>query len=251
MRFLPVVVLAALTTVSCAKKSSGQEFQKLAEEFVYKTLSFSPVTASGQGLHQYNGANFDLQLDDPGSRAIDKQRDYYIDVHRRMEAFDKDSLAPEDRADYDIIDSSIALALFDLDVVQTWHHAPQSYVELLGSALFNPFVLEYAPKEQRYDSIIARLKKIPDFLGVTRRQLFNVPPVWAQVAKAENDGNIDLVDKTLREGVPPEKKAAYDEAAAAALDTLKSFNRFLEHEVPNRGSADWRLGAEHYATKFR
>jgi uncharacterized protein (DUF885 family) len=251
MRSLPLLLIAALTTISCAKKSSGPEFQKLEEEFVYKTLSFSPVTASGQGLHQYNGANFDLQLDDPSQRAIQQQRDYYIDVHRRMEAFNKDSLAPEDRADYDIIDSSIAAALFDLDVVQTWHHAPQPYVELLGTALFNPFVLEYAPKEQRYDSIIARLKKIPDFLGVTRRQLFNVPPVWAQVAKAENDGNIDLVDKTLREGVPADKKAAYDEAAEAALDSLKSFNRFLEHELPNRGGGDWRLGADHYATKFK
>jgi uncharacterized protein (DUF885 family) len=251
MRTLPLLAIAALITVSCARKSSGPEFQKLSEEFVYKTLSFSPVAASGQGLHQYNGANFDLELDDPSSKAIQKERDYYIDVHKRMEAFDKDSLPPEDRADYEIIDSAIGQALFDNDVVQSWHHAPQAYVELLGTALFNPCVLEYAPKEQRYDSIIARLKKIPDFLGVTRLQLFNVPPVWAQVAKAENDGNIDLIDKTLREGVPPEKKAAYDEAAAGALDTLKSFNRFLEHEVPNRGGGDWRLGAEHYATKFK
>jgi len=253
MRSLSVLLIAALGTVSCAKKSSGPEFQKLSEEFVYRTLAFSPVNAAGQGLHQSNGVNFDLELDDPGFAAIQKQRDYYVAVHKRMEQFDKDSLAPEDRADYDIIDSAIGQAQFDLDIAQSWRHSAQSYVELLGSALFNPFVLEYAPKPERYDSIIARLKKIPKFLDVAKSQLIDVPPVWAQVAKGENDGNIDLVDKVLREGVPAEKKTAYEEAAAPAIDALKAFNRFLETDLPKRGrgTADWRLGAEHYATKFR
>lgn len=254
MRSVALVMIVAFAMASCSKKSSGPEFQKLAEEFVYKTLSFSPVGASGQGLHKYNGQDFDLQLDDPSFGAIQKQRDYYVDVHRRLEAFNKDSLSPEDQADYDIIDTAIGLALFDMDVAQSWRHSAQSYVELLGSALFNPFVLDYAPKPARYDSIIARLTKIPQFLDVAKYQLSQVPPVWTQVAKEENDGNIDLVDKTLRAGVPPEKKAAYEAAAAPALDALKAFNRYLETDLPKRGGgskADWRLGAEHYATKFR
>jgi len=252
MRTLLLVLI--LCTISCSRKTPAPEFQKVAEDFVDTTLSFSPVSASGQGLHKYNGQDFDRDLDDFGRRSINKQRDYYIALHKRLEDFNKDSLSPEDRADYDIIDTQIGLALFDIDIAQSWQHSPQSYVELLGSALFNPFVLEYAPKPERYEHIIARLQKIPQFIDVAQRQLGGAPPIWAQVAKEENDGNIDLIDKTLREGVPPDQKQAYDLAATPALDSLRGFNRFLETDLPRRtlgATPDWRLGADHYRTKFK
>ncbi len=249
-----ILLVLILCTVSCSRKTPSPEFEKAATDFVYTSLSFSPVTASGQGLHKYNGQDFDRDLDDFSFSAIQKQRDYYVGLHKRLEAFDSDSLSPEDRADYDIIDDAIALDLFDLDIVQSWRHSPQTYVELLGSALFNPFVLEYAPKPERYEHIIARLQKTPQFIETARRQIGQVPPVWAKVAKEENDGNIDLIDKTLRGGAPPERRKAYDLAASAALDSLRGFNRFLENDLPRRSgnsAPDWRLGAERYRTKFR
>jgi uncharacterized protein (DUF885 family) len=241
-------------TVSCSSKTPTQDFGKVADEFVNTTLSFSPVSASGQGLHKLNGVDFDRQLDDIGFQAVQKQRDYYIDLHKRLGNFDKKALSAEDRADYDIIDTQIGLALFDLDIAQTLRHSPQSYVELVGTALFNPFVLEYASKAERYEHIIARLLRVPTFLTEARRQLAGVPPIWAEVAKQENDGNIDLVDKTLRAGVPPEQKKAYDAAADEALDALKAFSKFLGTELPKRvrqPPMDWRLGADRYATKFK
>ncbi len=60
--------------------------------------------------------------------------------------------------------------------------------------------------------------------------------IWIQVAKEENDGNIDLIDKTLREGVPAPQKQAYDQAAKPALDALREFNRFLENDLPKRST---------------
>jgi uncharacterized protein (DUF885 family) len=255
MRLLPFVLILLLGTVSCSRRTPAADFGKVTEDFVYTTLSFSPVTASGQGLHKYNGHDYDRDLDDLRRRSIDTQRDYYIALHKRLEGFDKEALSPEDRADYDIIDTQIGLALFDLDIVQSLSHSPQSYVELLGSALFNPFVLEYAPKAERYEHIIARLEKIPGFIEVARRQLFATPPIWAQVAKEENDGNVDLIDKTLREGAPADQKKAYDTAATPAIEALHGFNTFLEKDLPKRTppgvTSDWRLGADRYRTKFK
>jgi uncharacterized protein (DUF885 family) len=249
-----LLFLLIVCTVSCSRGTPAPEFQKVAQDFVDATLSFSPVTASGQGLHKLNGQDFDRDLDDFSRRSIQKQRDYYIALHKRLEGFNKDSLSPEDRADYDIIDTQIGLALFDIDIAQSWQHSPQTYVELLGSALFNPFVLEYAPKAERYEHIIARIGKIPQFIQVAQRQLLAAPPIWAQVAKEENDGNIDLIDKTLREGVPADQKKAYDLGATPAIDSLRSFNHFLETDLPRRtfgATPDWRLGADHYRTKFK
>ena len=247
-------LLLILSTVSCSRGRPASEFGALTEEVVYKTLSFSPVNASGQGLHKYNGEDFDRELDDLSFRGIRRQRDYFVDLHKRLQEFDRNSLGPEDRADYDIIDYQIGLALFDTDVAQSWRRSPQTYVELLGSALFNPLVLEYAPKEERFQHIIARLGKIPGFVDVARRQIFGVPPVWEKVAEEENNGNIDLIDKTLRDAVPPSLKAAYDSAAEPALDALRGFSRFLHNDLPHRrgqNAPDWRLGADQYAMKFK
>src|SRR5580658_819760 len=192
MRLIPIVVLLSLSTISCWNSSSSAGFPKLTEEFVYKSLSFSPVSASSQGLHEYGGVNFDTQLDDMGFRAIQQQRDFYVDFHKRLEAFDKNSLTPEDRADYEIIDSQIGLALFDTDIAQSWRRSPQMYVELIGNALYNPLLLEYAPKEDRFRHIIARMNKVPAFIDTARRQLGPAPTEWLKVAAEENASNIDL-----------------------------------------------------------
>jgi uncharacterized protein (DUF885 family) len=261
------LLLFLLVLASCAPRTPPSQFTKVSEEAVYKLLSFSPVHASGQGLHQWNGQDFDSELDDLSFRGVQKERDYLVDLHKRLEAFDQNALTPEDRADRDIISYEIGRSLFDLDVARSWQRSPQTYVELIGGALFNPFVLEYAPKQDRYRHIIARLEKIPNFLDVARRQLSGVPPIWANVAKEENDGNIALVGKTLRDGAPPDLKAAYETAAGPALDALRGFNRFIEVELPRRASRrgggpdnpppgrgntpDWRLGADEYATKFK
>jgi len=266
MRMIPIVVLLTLCTVACRHSSSDSEFPKLTEEFVYQSLAFSPVFASSQGLHQYKGVSFDTQLDDVSRRAIQQQRDFYADFHKSLETFDKGSLSAEDRADYEIIDSQIGLALFDIDMAQSWQHSPQSYVELIGNALYNPFVLEYAPKEDRFRHIIARMNKIPIFMDTAKRQLGQAPPEWVKVAAEENDGNIDLIEKTLRAEVPASLKADYDSAASPALDSLRSFNRFLSEGMGRRGdrgpgggnangsvngNLDWRLGPEKYGVKFR
>ncbi|MDP9170473.1 MAG: DUF885 family protein, partial [Acidobacteriota bacterium] len=256
MRIRPAILaLLALLSIACSRKTPPSEFSKLSEEATYKLLAFSPVAASGQGLHKYNGQDLDRELDNPGFRFIQAQRNYAVDLHKRLGQFDKDALSPEDRADYDILDYQIGLTLFDTDVAASWRRSPQTYVELLGSAVFNPFVLEYAPKEERYRHIIARLEKFPNFVDSARRQLSNVPAIWAKVAVGENAGNIALIDKDIREGAPASIRAAYDAAAAPALDALRGLTRFLETELPQRSrrdlSDDWRLGPDQYATKFK
>jgi len=249
-----LVALLALFSLCCTRKTSSTDFQKLTDGAVYKILSFSPVNASGQGLHKYNGENLDRELDSFTFKSISDQRSYYAGLHKQLADFDKNALQPEDRADYDILEYQIGLALFDIDIAQSWRHSPQTYVELLGTALFNPLVLEYAPKEQRFQDIIARLEKIPGFIDIARRQLTEVPKIWVDVAKEENDGNIDLIDHTLREAAPAGMKSSYDAAAAPALDSLRVFSRFLATDAHLRNSglhADWRLGPERYATKFK
>src|SRR5438270_4120655 len=150
MRRLLLVLPILMSALSCSPKKPASEFPELVEEFVYKSLSFSPVTASSQGLHQYQRRDLDRELDQIGFQQIQTQRQYYADIHKRLQQFDQNALTEEDRADYDIVETQIGLALFELDIAQTWRRNPTAVVEMIGSALFNPLVVEYAPKAERF-----------------------------------------------------------------------------------------------------
>jgi uncharacterized protein (DUF885 family) len=251
---LPGALLLVLLFCGC-KKNINQQFPAMEEEYIGTTLSFSPANATAQGYHNHMGTDLDSALDDLSGRGIQAQRDFYSSFHQKLQDVDREKLPAEEQADYDIIQDQIALAQLDIDVIQTWRHNPTYYVELLGNALFSPYVLDYAPKEKRAQQIISRMGKIPKFLDQAKRNLFAAPPVWIQVAQQENQGNISLIDDTIRAFIPEPQKDAYAHAADAAILELKEFDRFLKEALPQRKDGkqtpDWRLGEDVYKLKFR
>src|SRR2546422_3423969 len=139
-------------------------FDPVAEEFVYGTLALSPVSATQSGYHQHKGKTLDEALDDFSAQGIAAQRQFYTGFRERLDQWNRSSLTPEERADFQILRDQIELGLLELDHIQSYRHNPTLYVELIGNGLFNPLVLEYAPKPQRIRHIIARLGKIPALL---------------------------------------------------------------------------------------
>ena len=90
---------------------------------------------------------------------------------------------------------------------------------------------------------------MPALFEQAKANLTDAPEVWNRVAREENDGNIALIDKTLRDAVPESRKAAYSAAAAKAIAAVRDFNAFLKDKLSAKTS-DWRLGKEKYAQKF-
>src|SRR5947209_16830706 len=94
-------------------RNPPEAFSRLSDEFVYTTLSFSPIAASGAGLHQYNNQNLDDLLDDVLPGAFERQRQFYTDFRKRLMNLDTGPLAAGDRADVSIIQDQISLALLE------------------------------------------------------------------------------------------------------------------------------------------
>ena len=235
----------------CGTKPPLESFGKLAEEFVYTSLANSPAGATQVGYHSHNGVALDSLLDDYSDRSIEQQRHWYQDFRIRLASSVKEgSLNAEDRADYDIVQDQISLALLEFDSIQSYKHNPALYVELIGNALYTPFILEYADKTTRFRQIIARLLKIPLLVQQAERQLVSAPEIWNTVAQGENEGNIALIDQGMHAAVPSELREEYETAASGAVKSLHQFNDFLKYKLSNR-AYDWQLGSDHYAQKFR
>ena len=246
-----VPVLAACLIAAGCGKNPAEQLAQLSTEYVYTTLSFSPSLATGVGLHEHEKQKLDEMLDDVSPQGLDRQRRFYQKFQERLSEIKTDKLSAEDKADHSILQDQTALSLLELTEVHSHSHNPTLYVETLGNALFNPLVLEYAPKPVRIQHIIVRLQKIPLFLDHARTNLVSAPGIWNTVAMEENQGNIDLVERVIRAAVPPELSDAYSKAARPALDAMNKFQEYLKNSLSERGRADWRLGQDKYSRKFR
>jgi uncharacterized protein (DUF885 family) len=257
MSRLAVALIVLISVAGCrqtapsppAQQTPPMDFEKLTDEFTHGVLAFSPVVATQVGYHQHQGTSLDEALDDYSPAGIETQRRFLVDFQTRLGALNAAPLDPEQQADLEILRNNIGVSLLELDTIQNYRHNPTVYVELAGNALYTPYVLNYAPLETRFQHIIKRLEKVPALVSQAKMNLVDAPNVWNRVAREENDGNIQLIDHTLRAAVPSALKASYDAAAASALTSLKDLNTFLAQTLSSKTS-DWRLGKEKYARKF-
>jgi len=258
MRRYLLLVLAGVFAFACSAPppantntppaNGAMDFEKLTDDLLYGSLALSPVGATQAGYHEHNGLQLDEQIDDFSAAGIEAQRRFYDGLATRINALDAASLDHEQQADLDIMKNQLNLAMLELTVIQSYKHNPTVYVELAGNALFAPYMLNYAPKERRFQQITKRLEKIPALFEQAKANLIDAPEVWNRVAREENEGTIGLIDKTLRAEVPEAQKADYSRAADGAVAALKAFSTYLEKDLSAKTS-DWRLGKEKYARK--
>jgi uncharacterized protein (DUF885 family) len=244
-----VILAVGVFTGACSRRSPAGQFDKLTEDFLYGSLSLSPVSATATGYHVHNGVPLDELIDDYSPGGLEQLRTFYKDFQLRAASLDVNKLDKEQRVDLDMMKNNAELALLELDTIQSYKHNPTVYVELIGNALYTPYMLNYAPIEKRFEQITKRLERVPALFNQAKLNLVDAPEVWNRVAREENDGNIELIDKTLRAAAPESQKTLYAAAAAKALAAAREFNDFLAERLSAKPS-DWRLGKEKYARKF-
>ena len=257
MRRLAAVLTVLICAAGCGQTATSppqqttppMDFGTLTDDFTRGVLALAPVAATQVGYHEHHGTSLDGALDDYSPTGIERQRKFFLDFQKRLAAWDGASLDAGQHADLEILRNNIGVFLLELDTIQNYRHNPTVYVELAGNALYTPYLLNYAPIEQRFGHIITRLEKIPALVEQAKANLVDAPDVWNRVAREENQGNIELIDRTLRGAAPAALQASYDAAAAPALTALKDLNTFLAGTLSSKTS-DWRLGKEKYARKF-
>jgi uncharacterized protein (DUF885 family) len=245
-----LLVWAPLCGAGVPAAAPAANADALVTEFVYQSLALSPVAASSAGYHVHDTLRLDGVWDDYSAAGLDKRRQFNRQVLQRLDALEHAGLDAERMADLDVIRDAVNLERLELDRIQDFRHNPTQYVELIGNGLYTPFVLNYAPPEVRFQDLIGRLRALPALVAQAKVNLLDAPEVWNRVAREENEGNIELIDKTLRDATPATLRAAYTAAAAPALQSLRDFNNYLATTLAGKTS-DWRLGKDKYQQKCR
>jgi len=248
------VAVSVAVLISCLSPARATptdlQFNQVVEDFVFGTLALSPTTATGIGYHRHHGAVLDDMLEDFSPAGIKASLGLLSDIEARIAKLDSKSLSAEQRADIDIMHDAIEATRLDVEDIQSYRHNPTTYVELIGNALYTPYVLHFAAADERYKHIIKRLKLIPQLLAQAKENLQDSPEIWNKVAREENAGNVELIEGVLRSDCPAALVHDYGQAATPALDALRGFNIWLDTSLSKK-TADWRLGPKRYAQKFR
>jgi uncharacterized protein (DUF885 family) len=241
-------ILAVAFSAPALAATPHSQADALVNDFVYESLALAPATATFAGYHVHKGVRLDSLWDDYSQAGIARERRFNLGLWQRLDSLQGAPIDAERQADLDMVRDAVGLNLLELDHVQDYRHNPTVYVELIGNGLYNLYVLNSAPEEQRFGYIIKRLQRLPVLVAQARANLMDSPEVWNRVAREENDGNIELIDKTLRAATPTALKTAYSAAATPALKSLREFNDYLAGTLSQKTS-DWRLGAENYRQK--
>jgi uncharacterized protein (DUF885 family) len=254
LRYLGFALIVAICScgieATVARGSPADlQFSQVVDDFVFGSLALSPVMASTVGYHQYHGEMLEDELDNFSAAGIKAQIKLQRDIEARIERLDAKALNQEQRADIEMMHNAISATRLDIEEVQSYRHNPTVYVELVGNALYTPYVLHYAPAEERFKHIIQRLIRIPALVRQAEANLSDSPEIWNKVAHEENTGNIDLIEGLLRANCPKSLGKEYTQSAEPALIALKAFNDFLDGTLAKKTS-DWRLGKVYYAKKF-
>jgi uncharacterized protein (DUF885 family) len=241
-------ILAVALSAQAIAGAPEAKADALVNDFVYESLALAPATATFAGYHVHKGVRLDSLWDDYSQAGIARERRFNLGLWQRLDSFQGAAIDAERQADLDMVRDAVGLNLLELDHIQAYRHNPAFYVELIGNGLYNLYVLNSAPEEQRFGYLIKRLQRLPVLVSQARANLMDSPEVWNRVAREENDGNIELIDKTLRAATPTALKTAYSAAATPALKSLREFNDYLAKTLSLKTS-DWRLGAENYRQK--
>ena len=254
--FLAVSVGAAAQDKGVAPTSG---FMGIADRFMKESLALSPLNASQAGYHTHTDkggkpVELDALIDDFSEQGFEHKRQFYRQWQKIFRGIDRAKLSREDDADWQIIDDNISLALLQFEREQGHKHTPTIYVEAIGNALFLPMTQSYASKEVRLGHALKRTAKIARVLAQAKANLVDADPIFVSTALDENDGNVDLVEHTLKDEIPTGSPLAKEYASVApnAVQALQDFSRWLKEDLAKRPNPrSWRLGRQIYPDKFR
>ncbi len=248
--FLLCFFLSLLVLLSCAGKESAedQKFSLLVDGFTDWYFKTSPVSATSNGAHQYDG-----ELDDFSTDAILERGDALRSFLQELNTVDTTQLSFDNKMDFKILKDEIEGKLFNLEVLKPWEKSPLMYNYIVGGGIYSLISRDFAPLEQRLGNALSRLRKIPQLLEQAKANLNNPPEIFTQTVIRQNKGTMNLIKNDLMaaaENAPALKDSIIAESQKAVA-ALEDYQDFLENDLLPRSKGDFRLGEKLYKKKLR
>jgi len=219
------------------------EFGALVEDFLDAGWQHDPVEATRMGVHDY-----DRQLPVRTADAMEEWGDRLEAFRRLFQRLDEGELSHDEK-----LDRAWALAVLDYELIrqemEPWRCSPQGPIEDVTYGLHSLLVGDFAPLDERLESVLARLRSVPDFLKAAEVTLRSeaVPPAWLELALPQSRS----AQRFIRDAVPAaagERSGLAEEireASQAAAEAMSEFESFLQ-EAGTAAQGDFAIGEDRF-----
>ncbi|HUQ31050.1 MAG TPA: DUF885 family protein [Pyrinomonadaceae bacterium] len=228
-------------------------FLQIANDYLKGYYSFNPSQATGAGLHEY-----DSELETRSPEAIARESRRLRDTLSMLARINPASLNDEARYDYLVLTSHARGQLLDLQDIRQWQRDPNVYNRLVSESIDNILKRNYAPIEQRLDSVLRREREIARLLTEARANLETPPRIYTETAIAQVRGSVDyfsrvvpqMIERAGGSTLSAVRRAEFETANANVIGALRSFNEWLERDLLPRSTGAFAIGAENYRRKL-
>ena len=250
IRLSSLIAFSLLVSPTVFASSADDTFESLADQYIGDLTRFSPVSATLTGDH---GADDKLDQVDANARA--ETRALTLKYLDELSAINSDELSRPNQVDAELLRTDLESGLWRLDILQEWAWNPLVYVNISGSAIYGLVAREFAPLEDRFASVAARLEQMPRFFEQVRAVIEpdRVPKIHAETAVSQNQGLLSIIDTMIVPEMDKLTAATRNRLEAAievARDAIAEQQTWLEEDLLPRATGDFRIGAELYDTKL-
>ncbi len=215
--------------------------------FLDERFRMEPTAATQLGDHR-----FDDQLEDPTPEA---RAAWLAHVKRTLRdlpgVVDRRELTSDGRIDYAIFEQDLETTLWLAANTRPFEEDPRVYGPYISDGVYMLLAQSTMPRETNISNVIARLGKIPQVVATAMATLRQPPRTIVETAIRQNRGAVAFYEKGLLDlAGPTPQLAALQAAAAPVAVVLKEYQGFLEGELMDRATGDWRLGRRRFARKL-
>jgi uncharacterized protein (DUF885 family) len=253
---LSVLAWLALPLAWGTAAAAGREtvtFDQLAQGYVEAYLAVHPVRATQLGVHDHDARLPDLSAAARRRRVRDL-RGWLARLERQARA----APGTPEAIDRRILEHAIRSELLELQEVRGWERDPMLYTRLMADGAASLVERQFAPLEQRIETLIHRLEGYPALIGTARANLRRVPAPWTELALRSARGLVEFLRHDVAvaiaeqgfERLPPPLRARWALARRSAEEHVAGFASWLERDLAPRSNGDFRLGRERFARKL-
>ena len=239
------------TASQTAKPStSDQDFQKFVDDYFDGFFQFDPPSATSAGIHKYDGMLPAYSQTDLQSEIARNQM-----ALRSLARIPTDGLSENNLMDATVLESLINGRLLDLANIRMWAKNPGFYNTQAATALFSLMERDFAPVDDRLESLIARERHVPDVLSSARTNVVNPPAVYTKVAIEAVQAQIDFLQNALPQAVAGAQslalKTEFAKVNQNAITAYQQFLDYLQQGLSPQSGGDFALGRENFQKKLQ
>ncbi len=223
-------------------------FGALSQELLEVTWEHDPIGATRVGIHRY-----DDRLPDYHPDVMDGWGQTLRALRRRCETLDPATLDRDEQLDRLWMLAVVDRALVDHDL-RLWERSPQFHLQGLGSGLHDLLIGKFAPPEDRWRSLLARLQAVPGYLDTAQRVLQPdaIPPIWIEYGLLAARSVQQFIDATVPTAALQVAVLEREvrEAGHRAAQAIEEFQVFLRG-IAGRASGMFAIGRDQFDTVLR